>query len=563
MTSQEKLIRLYEDAEKKLKAIILDKKSHGSVITYHRSLLRQIQQELKRLKKNTSETVGQLVKENYEKGLTELTAELQANGIELQEKDAAVLMMSGLNKSQIRIIAENTDYDFHRAIHLVGRRISDGIREAALEATGEKLTTGQTVRQMQKNLEQMLRSQNLTAIEYSNGSRMPLRSYAEMVSRSTTAETQNTAKLTQGQDWGYDLVQMTTHSPTCAVCAMYQGRIYALTREAANGKYRLRSGKSLRFPYLYDTAFADGYCTIHPNCRHRISIFPIRAYTDDELLHYHNVSNAPFEDTRSDQERKAYSAAVAKRRRLLENRRQYERIKAALPDQAPKSFSGFMRMKLTHSERYQNLVRDYRYIQKQIRESENSKPNITNQNAVVDKKVIESSNYRRQFDKLGENKKVTRAVYQQAKATLNHRSGGNFEDLSYIDSRTGKIMTRTDYNVERQCMPSEAMKKMVSESEPYTIISLHNHPNSTVPSLDDLNSSYKKKYKYGVVACHNGNVFKYRVLGNYDEDFADMTLDRLNAVIYNKDVDNYQEKLASVLESLKENNIEMEVFLWQ
>lgn len=372
MTSQEKLIRLYEDAEKKLKAIILDKKSHGSVITYHRSLLRQVQQELKRLKKSTSETVGQLVKENYEKGLTELTAELQANGIELQEKDAAVLMMSGLNKSQIRIIAENTDYDFHRAIRLVGRRISDGIREAALEATGEKLTTGQTVRQMQKNLEQMLRSQNLTAIEYSNGSRMPLRSYAEMVSRSTTAETQNTAKLTQGQDWGYDLVQMTTHSPTCAVCAMYQGRIYALTREAANGKYRLKDGKILRFPYLYDTAFADGYCTIHPNCRHRISIFPIRAYTDDELLHYHNVSNTPFEDTRSDQERKAYSAAVAKRRRLLENRRQYERIKAALPDQAPKSFSGFMRMKLTHSERYQNLVRDYRYISRVAKQQENS-----------------------------------------------------------------------------------------------------------------------------------------------------------------------------------------------
>ena len=124
-------------------------------------------------------------------------------------------------------------------------------------------------------------------------------------------------------------------------------------------------------------------------------------------------------------------------------------------------------------------------------------------------------------------------------------------------------MTRTDYDVERQCMPSEAMKKMVSESEPYTIISLHNHPNSTVPSLDDLNSSYKKKYKYGVIACHNGNVFKYRVLGEYDNQAVDLTLDRLNNVIYNKDIDNREEKINNTLQYLLMNNIEMEVFLWR
>lgn len=362
MTAQEKLIKLYQEAEQKLTAIILDKQSHGRAFMYELSLLQQVQQELNKLKKDSHAVVSELVRNNYQKGLTELVVEAQAAGMDPQS--VGMLMMSGLNTSQIELLIENTDYDFNRAIHLVGRRMQDGIREAAIEAAAEKLTTGQTVRQMQKILEQKLAAQGLTSVEYANGMQMPLGSYAEMVSRSTTAETQNAAKIVQGGAWGYELVTMTTHSPTCAICAMYQGRVYALTKEAANGKYRTKNGTVLRFPYLYDTAFASGYDTIHPNCRHRIALFAWEAYTEEELRHYQNVSNAPFEDTRSDQERKAYSAAVAKRRQLLANRRQYLKIKEALPNDAPKSFAGFMRMKNANSERYRNLMRDYRQIKR-------------------------------------------------------------------------------------------------------------------------------------------------------------------------------------------------------
>lgn len=278
--------------------------------------------------------------------------------------------MSGLNKSQIAVVAENINYDFIRAINLVGRRIEDNIREAAVEATAEKLSTGQTVRQMQKKLIEKLEEQDVTYVTYRNGRRMPLKSYAEMVSRTTTAEAQNTAKIVQGKAWGYDLVEIASHSPTCEVCAMYQGRVYAITKEAANGKYRVKDGTVLRFPYLFDTAFASGYNTIHPNCRHRISPYHIKAYTGQEAKEAARISNAPFEDTRSDEERKKYSAMQAKNRQRLANRRQYERIKSALPDTAPKSYSGFIRMKQTNSEKYQELMRDCRYISRVAKQQE-------------------------------------------------------------------------------------------------------------------------------------------------------------------------------------------------
>ena len=104
---------------------------------------------------------------------------------------------------------------------------------------------------------------------------------------------------------------------------------------------------------------------------------------------------------------------------------------------------------------------------------------------------------------------------------------------------------------------------MIKESEPFTVIGIHNHPHSTVPSLDDIAQVWQHKQKYGIVACHNGNLFKYRVLGEFDQSFINMLLDRLNVIIYNKTKlgSGFQSRLDDVLKSLKENNVDMEVFL--
>lgn len=136
--------------------------------------------------------------------------------------------------------------------------------------------------------------------------------------------------------------------------------------------------------------------------------------------------------------------------------------------------------------------------------------------------------------------------------------------MSFIDSLTGKFLTRTDYSVERQCIPSKQMMDMVKKAEPNTIIAIHNHPNSSAPSLDDINSAWRKKYKYGIIACHNGNIYKYEILGEYNKDIVDSLLDTVNKLIYNRErVKEYDKLLARTLEQLKENNINLEVILWK
>ena len=366
VTTPEQLVQIYINAEKKLTDIIQAKARASSPAAYERSLLKQIDDELRKLRVTSAKGVTELIEHFYESGLQQLVEQLASIG-----ENRTYNMFSRLNRRQIEIIARNTNGDFNKAIKMIGRRTQDTVRKITLESTAEKLTTGQTIRQMQKSLAKAFENEHLTCVEYSNGAKMPISKYAEMTARSTTAEAQNSSQFVQAKDWGYDLVKMTFHSPTCAVCAKYQGRVYATTKDAANGKYKDKDGKRLKFPYLYDTVLVKGYDTVHPNCRHRFSIYPARAYTTEELKKASQNSMREFTDDRSDDERKAYAKEQAEKRRKNENLKQYEKLKAMFPDDAPKSFAGFVRMKNAKSERYKQLINDSRTITRLANEREN------------------------------------------------------------------------------------------------------------------------------------------------------------------------------------------------
>lgn len=473
MSTQKKLIETYQKAQKKLVEIIQRKQAHGSVTSYERSLLRQIQKELKKLKKSSKALVEQLIKENYKTGLQSLIDDL------LKDNTAPRLfnMFSGLNTSQIELITQNANIDLNKSINIVGRRMQDAVREASIEATAEKLTTGQTIREMQKNLEKKLEQQNLTAVEYTNGTKMPIEKYAETVARSTTAETQNKAKVIQGQDWGYDLVRFTEHSPTCEVCSMYQGRVYALTKEAANGKYKGSKGQALHFPYLYDTALISGYSTIHPNCRHRLSVLPAGAYTAAEMEEFSRKSMQPFEDMRSDKERKAYAQEQAVKRNRNESRKQYEKIKAALPNDAPKTFAAFVKMKSAKSERYKELLKDYRTVIGIAKEQESGIINDSNSNYyTITDKAINSVPLVKVDGFTDEQNYLLQEAHKQLLQKAKTEKLG-VEMSAVYDMNMKQIgKTRTEHNVGRVGIDNP--------SEPY--IGIHNHGSDETFSISDI-----------------------------------------------------------------------------
>ena len=169
---------------------------------------------------------------------------------------------------------------------------------------------------------------------------------------------------------------------------------------------------------------------------------------------------------------------------------------------------------------------------------------------------------RERIDSLGEEIPVSREIWQRVREMLDHRDGTLYEDIAFVNCITHKSEINKEYdyydeklNISR-CKPNAPMRAMLKEADPFTIIGIHNYPQSHVPSEEDLDSARRRRYKYGLVICHNGLIFKYFV---NDEKFSmsqsSFFLDLLEKALYNED----EKKISNTLICLKNNGVEMEV----
>ncbi|MDU9330447.1 head protein, partial [Staphylococcus pseudintermedius] len=108
-------------------------------------------------------------------------------------------------------------------------------------------------------------------------------------------------------------------------------------------------------------------------------------------------------------------------------------------------------------------------------------------------------------DKISDNKELNRNIYQAAKEMLQHRDGDFREDLYGFDIKTGKqLFKSTDNNNEKSMVNYTKRIDKIVKSKPYQIVSVHNHPRSTLPSLGDLTAHHLRKYAKGIIVGHNG-----------------------------------------------------------
>lgn len=174
---------------------------------------------------------------------------------------------------------------------------------------------------------------------------------------------------------------------------------------------------------------------------------------------------------------------------------------------------------------------------KDRREKEESKRKYKYSNTVVDTNLINSPEYRRRIDKISSTTKVNRNTWKVAKDMLFHRSGTKFEDLAYIDEKTGKYEINKEFDTESRAKPNKKMDAMLKDAEPYTIIGIHNHPGSSVPSMGDLLACLYRQYKCGVVVCHDGKIYKYFVdEEKFNQVLAHFALDNLERTGYTDEV---------------------------
>lgn len=356
MTQTEKLIKQYQAVRDYIIQEITKEEKQGNPLTVLKRKLTAIEKELARLIRKANKEARGIIEAEYNK---HLAANAALIGVSL----AALLSFSNKEESTASVTMPIKELVFDRqqqmtnAVQTVGRRIEDVFREVTNELILDMRTQKIHISQLNTVLAQKLLAvdkQGIGGITYKNGTIMPFDKYAAMVLRTATREAANKASLDAAIFSGSGLVRMSSHYPTCHICAPRQGRVYRIVDFEDGDERNAFPHISMAFPGWPE------YPTVHPNCRHLVSAVSWDNISREEKDKMLADADKPFAtDPRLEEEVKAYNnkqKALAERNR---DYKQYLSYKAFLGDDMP-SFSGWRRMKAANSEKYQIMQLDYK-----------------------------------------------------------------------------------------------------------------------------------------------------------------------------------------------------------
>lgn len=266
---ERKLRAIFERYEKNLmKAAETLQKSKNSAKSYIKAFYKAVAKEVQEFKKEAR----QFVDKDIEK-------------ITMKPSSMALIKAAGA-KYETANVKQTTYVQIVTSLAGAAKTFKDDINDYIKQA--EKEGDVRTVGDIQEFLTERLKSGNATAVEYSNGARMPAEKYSAMLARTTRIETSNIAMLGKALDDENDLVECPYEGSTCPICAVYQNRIYSIT------------GKTKGYPALYETAFKNGYSIIHPNCRHQFFPYNPKFHTAKEREQLEEATRRSFKPDTED-----------------------------------------------------------------------------------------------------------------------------------------------------------------------------------------------------------------------------------------------------------------------
>lgn len=224
----------------------------------------------------------------YENGMFETTKALHERGSELNLDNNFAHFhaeaIDAISKETYASIADGLLGITRTAEQLV----SQGQRQAILEGIGKGIITGDTRKEVSKDIISKLKESGITAIRDKGGREWDLLRYAEMLARTKLTQAHNSGVANRLSESGYDLVIVSNHYGACKLCGPHEGKVYSV------------KGGSKIYASL-DWAISDGL--FHPNCRHRISPYH-NAYMDNAVIWDADAQEyVPYKDFKLSQNR--------------------------------------------------------------------------------------------------------------------------------------------------------------------------------------------------------------------------------------------------------------------
>lgn len=252
----------------------------------------------------------------------------------------------------------------------VGRLEAGELRNLTLTAVAEKEAAGKGWNTIQRQMAAELNAKGLTSFIDKRGHEWSLASYCSMATRTTGRQAQVAAALTANED--QDLWQISKIGSTCPLCSVYEGRVYS------------RSGLDPNYPPLamafgkIDPAgsndISNTWLNIHPQCLHTLVPYTTIGKSDKEIEHdrkYSSFTERPANiDYRTRKQRDAYRTKERNRAQYRTDVKQFDKYRAALGDDFPKTFETFRKHKLAGDDEYKEWERKYREVNAKGKELE-------------------------------------------------------------------------------------------------------------------------------------------------------------------------------------------------
>lgn len=190
-----------------------------------------------------------------------MAKELNTPGAIPQEKN-----FFGVNEKKLEALIETVNKDLNKAQYSVLRKMDDVYRQTIFKTHMYLQNGAKTLNQAIDMATKDFLDKGINSVEYKNGARVNISSYAEMALRTANHRAMLLGEGKKRDEYGIHLVVVSAHANTCHKCEPWQGQIviddiFSHPSTDYIDKYKSKYK-------LLSEAIDKGL--LHPNCRHAL-----------------------------------------------------------------------------------------------------------------------------------------------------------------------------------------------------------------------------------------------------------------------------------------------------
>lgn len=381
--------------------------------------------------------------------------------------------------NKIEKIINATTNDMEKAEYAILRRANDQYRKIIFDAQMYAASGAGTYEKAIDMATHDFLSAGINCVQYKNGARVSVSKYAEMAIRTATKRAYLQGQGEMRQEWGISTVILNKRTSACPLCAPFVGKVFI------DDVWSGGTIKDGNYPLLSSAIAAGLY---HPNCK------------DSHTTYFPGTSTKPEHITRRDLVKMVSEAKRESKATYCE--RQAERC------------GRLARYSLDTDKQRIFKLREQQWIEKKIEYTERELAHIKDDGIIdaghVNLKLVNSYGFHKKFEGIVDSKAVCESMYTESMKILKSRNNTLYEEIVALDARTGEVLIKNTTAVGKKTHACgfSALEQEYLESRGTPYIVIHNHPNSSFPSRDDIKKLFDREGQSGsLIPCHNGDVY--------------------------------------------------------